>query len=132
MRVNPRLTLFVTGIESIPDPGLGEDVTRRGRIRFNLLSQVTDKHTQVLILFDVIPAPDRSEQRAMCQDLAGVLNKIDEQFKFFRRQMNGATAHRYLARLEIDMKVARVEHPRRSFSYRRSIRATQRRPQPRS
>ena len=123
IRANPWLIL--SGVEAVADPGFGEDVAGRGGVRFDLFAQVADEDAQVLVLFDVVAAPQRGEQRAVSENFAGVFYEIDQQIEFFRREMNRFTSHRDLARLEIDMKISQVEDRRRRFIGRRGIRTTQ-------
>src|SRR6185295_15642668 len=99
----------LTGIEAIPNPGLGEDVAGTRGVRLNLLTQVRDKHAQVFVLFDVISTPQRREQLSVCEHFSGMLVEVDQQIKLFRRQMNRLATHRDLTRLEIDMEIAGVE-----------------------
>src|SRR5437870_10572602 len=73
-------------IEAISNPGFGEKVAWRGRISFDLLSQLTDEYSQVFGLPGVVSAPDRAEQRAMSQNFSGIANEVNHQVKFFRRQ----------------------------------------------
>ena len=58
--VSPPLSV---GIEPIPDPRLGDQISRVGRIRFELLAQLSHEDAQVLGLFLRRFAPDRFEQR---------------------------------------------------------------------
>src|SRR5256885_618738 len=50
-------------IEAIANPGFGEKVAWRGRIRFDLLSKLTDEDPQEFGLPGVISAPDRAANR---------------------------------------------------------------------
>ena len=75
----------LTGVEAIPNPGLGEDVAGTRGVGLNLLAQVADKHTQVLILFDVVATPQRCEERAVRQHFSGMADEVDQQIKLFRR-----------------------------------------------
>src|SRR6185369_14329703 len=120
--------LWLVFLEAVADPGFGEDVAWRGCVGFDLFAQVADEDAQVLVLFDVVAAPQRREQRTMSKNLAGVFYEVDQQIEFFRRQMNWFASHRDLARLEIDVKVSRVENRWRCLIRRWSIRTTQRSP----
>src|SRR6185369_17057429 len=98
--------LWLVFLEAVADPGFGEDVAWRGCVGFDLFAKVADEDAEVLILLDVVAAPQRGEEGAMSKHLAGVLYEIDQQIEFFRREMNRFASHRDLTRLEIDMKVA--------------------------
>src|SRR6266478_5546911 len=71
--------------EPITYPWLGKNVARRGRIGFELLSQIADEDAQVLILLDVIATPYSSQQGMVREYLSGVINEINEEIKLFRR-----------------------------------------------
>ena len=77
--------LWLVFLEAVADPGFGEDVAWRGCIGFDLFAQVADEDAQVFVLFDVVAAPDRGEQRTMRQNFSRVLEEVDEQIKFLRR-----------------------------------------------
>ena len=47
--------------EAIPNAGFGEDIARTGGRRFDLASQLADKHMQVLDILFVAGAPDLFE-----------------------------------------------------------------------
>src|SRR5262245_65647194 len=104
MRAKQSWSIF--HIKAITDPRFGEDVARFGGIRLDLLAQLTDEDAQVFGLFDVIAAPDRSEQRAMSEDFVGVADEIDEQVIFFRRQMQLLAASFDPARFQVNLEIA--------------------------
>src|ERR1044072_2934935 len=74
------------GVEAVADPGFGEDVARAGRVGFDLLAQLADEDAQVFGLLDALAAPDRREQRAVRENLAGVVQEVDEQLEILRRE----------------------------------------------
>ncbi len=92
--------------EPITYPRLGKNVARRGRIGFELLSQVADEDAQVLVLLDVIATPYGSQQGVMREHLSGVVYEINEEIKFLRRQTDVATTNGNIARFQINMKVS--------------------------
>src|SRR5262249_26333460 len=104
MRAKQSWSIF--HIKAITDPRFGENVTRFGGIRLDLLAQLTDEDAQVFGLFDVIAAPDRSEQRAMSENFIGVADEINEQVVFFRRQMQLFAMRFDHARFEINLEIA--------------------------
>src|SRR5712692_8069379 len=79
---------LLAGIEAIADPRFGKDVTRAGRIGFDLFSQLTDEDSQVLSLLGVVATPHGAEQLAMRENFARIANKVDHEIVFFRGQVN--------------------------------------------
>src|SRR6266498_5746181 len=81
-RSSPGLLVWT---EPITYPRLGKNVARRGRIGFEFFSQIADEDSQVLILLDVIATPYSCQQGMVREYLFGVINKISEEIKLFRR-----------------------------------------------
>ena len=121
---NPWL-ITVARMEAVAYPGLGENVAGTRGVGLNLLTQVADKHTQVFILFDVITSPQRREQRSVRQHFSGMLDEVDQQIEFFRSEVNRFAAHRNLTRLEVNVKISRIERRLRRFIRRRRLGAAQ-------
>src|SRR6188474_2584981 len=83
LRLLPCCAYLVTRLESVTDPGLGENVLWVGGIRLELLAQLADEDAQIFSLFSVIAAPDRAEQLVVGEHCTRVLNHEKEQFELF-------------------------------------------------
>src|ERR1700760_3515626 len=75
-------------LQAVADTELGEDMSRAGRVGFELLPQSTDKHPQILHLFGLRRAPDLAQKMAMGQHLAGVHNEMAQQVEFLGGELN--------------------------------------------
>src|SRR5919198_1318564 len=74
------------GVEAIADPRLGREMSRRGRIGFQLLSKLSDEHAQVFGMLSRRFAPDRLEQPLVLDDAIGPPREVHEQIEFLRRE----------------------------------------------
>jgi len=95
-------------IEAVTDPRLRQDVTWCC-VRFDLLPQVPNKHSQVFVLFYVVVAPDGGEQCAVREDLSRVFDQVNQQIKFFWCQVDFVPTYFNLARFEVNVKISNVE-----------------------
>src|ERR1700736_2960764 len=85
--------VWTVWLEAIADPGLGQNIFRVGGIRFDLLAQLVDDHTEVFGLFAVVGAPDRLEEAPVRQRLSLVGDQVLEDIIFFWGEMHGMAAH---------------------------------------
>src|SRR5215210_4977565 len=67
---NKRSVLWVPARETVPNPRFGQEIARMAGVRFQLFSQLTNKHTQMLLLARSIRAPDAFQNRPMRFDRA--------------------------------------------------------------
>ncbi len=89
-----RLLPFVVealGDEAIANPRLGLDVLLAG-FGFELLAQLADKDAKVLWLVRRLRSPDRGQQGAMRNHLAGMSRQVKQQIEFLGRQVDGLPA----------------------------------------
>ena len=81
---------MVTGFETIPDPRIRHNIAWGIRRSLEFLAELGDEHAEILDLFRALSSPDRGEQCAMRHDFPGVANQVEQQVKFFWREMDGA------------------------------------------
>src|SRR5208337_690902 len=105
-------------LEAVTYPRLGDDVTRRGRFRLQLLAELADEDPQVFHLFGTLPAPDGSEQGAVRRHFAGMARQIGQQIEFLGSKVDLAAADGdFMGRL-IDAEIANLNQ-RRWFVFSR-------------
>src|SRR5262249_9795492 len=97
-------------IEPVADPWLGENVTRVRRVGLDLLSQLSNEDAQILSLFSVITAPNRTEQRMVSQDFVCVPDKVSHQFTFLGRQAELLVTLGRGMGSEVDAKITSFEN----------------------
>lgn len=59
------IPVLIARLETISHPRLGENVPRRAKIGFDLLTQLTDKHPQIIGLLHAVTTPDCIQNRAV-------------------------------------------------------------------
>src|SRR5947208_1354700 len=96
-------------IESISYPGLGDEIPRVGRIRLELLAQLTEEDAQVLRLLLRGLSPYRLQQNSMRDDAVRVAREVDEQIELLRRQPHLIAVDMDPSSLQVDAEVADVE-----------------------
>src|SRR6266699_5248305 len=106
------------GLKAVTHPGLGQNIGRGSGIRFDFLPELTNEHTQVFRLLSAGCAPYGREQLAMRDNFVWTTGKIDEQFKFFWRQLQFAATDEDCMCVEIDAEIAIFDHPSTNFFLR--------------
>src|SRR5579864_3831229 len=89
----PEMTASFARFEAISHPGLGHEVARRRSIGFKLLAKLANENTEILDLLSALSAPDRPQERAVIDDLAGTPCQVGEKIELFRGQANVAAAN---------------------------------------
>src|SRR5215472_15296881 len=82
----------LAGFEPVPDPGFGDDVTRRGGIGLEFLAELADEDSKILDLLGALSAPDCAEKSAVVDDFSGPPRQVDEELEFLRCETNLAAA----------------------------------------
>src|SRR5512139_1618560 len=72
----------VSGLEAVADARLGENVTRLGRVGFDLLAQMADIDPEVLMAFHRLGAPDLGKQLAVGHHPARMRGQAKQQAVF--------------------------------------------------
>jgi len=69
-----------------------------------------DEDAKVFDLFSALPAPDRTQERAVVHDLAGTASEVDEKIELLRRKANFVVTDGNLVRGGVDAEVADLDH----------------------
>src|SRR2546429_9332255 len=95
--------------EAITNPRFGQDVLRLGRIGFDFLSQVSNKHSQIVGLIAIVRTPYRLQQLPVRHGFAGMRHEITQKIELFGSEANGFLSGPDLPRFEVDFEIARCE-----------------------
>src|SRR5579872_826943 len=99
-------------LETVSDPGLGNNVARRRCLWLQFLAQLANKYPQIFNLLRTLPAPDRAEQRPMSYQFSRMPRQINQKIKFLRRQADFATAEGNFMRGEINTEITNLNERR--------------------
>lgn len=89
-------------LETITDPGFGQDEFGLGRILFNFLAQLIDDYSKILGFLSVFGSPNNLKKPPVRDRLAKIGNQMAQDFKLFRRQVDDLPGDGDTARLKID------------------------------
>src|SRR5580698_8252915 len=101
------------GVEAITHPGIGHNVARGIWRGLELLAELRDEYAEVLNLFGIFTTPNRTQQRSVGNNFAGVAGEIYEQVKLFRSEMHGAVFDKNASCARINFEISRLN--RREF-----------------
>ena len=95
--------------EPVAEPVLGRDVRLARRDRVELHPEVADRHPEEVDVGVVAGAPDRGEDLAMGDELAGMLDEVGEQPELGRGEADVLAAQPGPVVVEVDDEVAVLE-----------------------
>src|SRR5262245_19735134 len=93
-----RIGLVLGGqLQTIADPGLGEQKRGAGRRFLDLLAKLVDENAQVIDLIAVVGPPHGLQELPVRQHLVRVGDEVPQQLEFLWREAEAASARRDLA-----------------------------------
>src|SRR5262249_30097447 len=95
-------------LEAVANPGICQDVSRLV-VRLELVAQLIDEDAEILRLMDALSAPHGVQERAVSEHLVGMARHVDQQIKFFGREVTFFVPSAHRTCFRIDIEVSRLD-----------------------